>query len=37
MRWYKPEVDLRWNQWLAGIEFHDGLVYLHLGPVQVVW
>jgi hypothetical protein len=33
----KPSIRLNWGNWFVGIEFWSGLVYIHLGPIALVW
>jgi hypothetical protein len=33
----KPRFRLNWCQWMVGFEWWNGLIYIHIGPIELVW
>jgi hypothetical protein len=37
MKWWIPDIEMRWRQWLIGVEFWQGTVFVFIGPIELVW
>jgi hypothetical protein len=37
MKWWKPDIYINRRQWVFGLEWWQGSVFVFIGPIEMVW